>query len=49
MTCEECAHFLCPLRDSGNMLLCRDYLSHEILQRTERDTPQNEAQIRGIL
>lgn len=47
MTCEDCAHFLCPLRDQG-IVNCRNFLSYDILRRTERDTPSNEARIRGI-
>ena len=48
MTCEDCIHFLCPLRDSDCMKGCRDYTSLEIYRRTERDTPFNERKIRGL-
>ncbi|MDD5048066.1 MAG: hypothetical protein PHH09_03990 [Methanoregulaceae archaeon] len=48
MRCEECARLVCPLRGTPGVTGCRDGVSHEIMDRVMRDTPPNEAKIRGM-
>ena len=48
MICSECGRLVCPLRNSPNVVSCREFVSMEIMARALRDTPPNEARIRGM-
>lgn len=48
MNCTGCGRLVCPLRNSPHVIFCRDFVSPEIMARALRDTPPNEALIRGM-
>jgi len=48
MICSECGRLVCPLRNSPHVVSCREFASMEIMARALRDTPPNEARIRGM-
>lgn len=48
MNCIGCGRLVCPLRNSPHVIFCRDFVSPEIMARALRDTPPNEALIRGM-
>lgn len=48
MNCIGCGRLVCPLRNSPNVVSCREFVSMEIMARVLRDTPPNEALIRGM-
>jgi len=44
--CDDCGRLVCAARGDG-VTGCRMFVSHDILQRTIRDTPPNEWRLRG--
>lgn len=46
-TCDNCGRLVCPMRGSPGIIVCNNFVSHDIMQRTLRDTPPNEYLIRG--
>jgi len=45
--CDDCGRLVCCLRGNPDIVGCRNGVSHEIMQRTLRDTPPNEWRLRG--
>ena len=46
--CDDCGRTIsCPLRGTPGTVGCKLFVSHDILQRTLRDTPPNEWRLRG--
>jgi len=48
MNCTDCGRLVCPLRNSPHVMFCWEFVSHEIMARALRDTPPNEARLRGV-